>query len=221
MSGIIKAGSLSAQVPDPDGTAFQLVDLNERADHHLGQLRKEALRIVAEARAEAAKIRAQAEQEGRAAALAAAEKAATVRVDQHITTLLPALQQTIHEIQLSRDAWLRHWESSAVSLAAAIASRVIRGEVTRQPEIPLRLVREALELSAGKGQVVVHLHPRDIALLGDQLKRLTTELSRMAPAEVVPDDQITPGGCRVSTEFGEIDQRFESQIERITSELTS
>ena len=221
MSGIIKAGNLISQVPDPDGTAFQLVDLNERADHHLGQLRKEAVRIVAEARAEAARIRAQAEQEGRAAALTTAEKTAQTRVDQQIGTLLPAVKQAIQEIQVSRDAWLRHWESSAVSLAAAIAARVIRSELTRQPEIPLKLVREALELCAGKGHVIVHLHPQDFVLLGDQAKRLATELSRLSPAEVVADDQVTAGGCRVSTEFGEIDQRFESQLARITSELTN
>ena len=46
-------------------------------------------------------------------------------------------------------------------MAAAIARRVIRRELTRQPEIPLALVREALELAAGSAQVRIHLNPAD------------------------------------------------------------
>jgi flagellar assembly protein FliH len=42
----------------------------------------------------------------------------------------------------------------------------------------------------------------------------------LAGAELSGDPQISPGGCRVETQFGTIDQQFESQLKRIEEELT-
>jgi len=36
----------------------------------------------------------------------------------------------------------------------------------------------------------------------------------------VADPDITPGGCRVDTQFGSIDQQLETQLARIEEELT-
>jgi len=48
---------------------------------------------------------------------------------------------------------------------------------------------------------------------------LIDEMAALGSAEVTADAQITPGGCRVETRFGSIDQQFESQLKRIEEEL--
>jgi flagellar biosynthesis/type III secretory pathway protein FliH len=45
-------------------------------------------------------------------------------------------------------------------------------------------------------------------------------LAGLGTCELAADPAITPGGCRVETAFGEIDQRIETQIRRIEEELT-
>jgi flagellar assembly protein FliH len=42
----------------------------------------------------------------------------------------------------------------------------------------------------------------------------------LAPAEMIADPEISPGGCRIETLHGAIDQQFESQLARIEEELT-
>ncbi len=76
------------------------------------------------------------------------------------------MKQAIDSIVTSKQAWLKHWEQQAVRTATAIASRVIRREVSKKPEITLALVREALELAAGGSEVQVQLNPTDHAALG-------------------------------------------------------
>ena len=41
-----------------------------------------------------------------------------------------------------------------------------------------------------------------------------------AAAELAADENISPGGCRVETEHGSIDQQIEAQLARILEELT-
>ena len=133
-------------------------------------------------------------------------------VQKQLATVLPALRQAVADIQHAKQAWLTHWEASGVHLAAAIAKRMIRSELTRQPEITLNLVREALELAAGSAEVRIHFNPDDHQALGTQVQVLMQEMSGLGSAEVIADAGVTRGGCRVETRFGTIDQQFEAQL---------
>jgi flagellar biosynthesis/type III secretory pathway protein FliH len=44
-------------------------------------------------------------------------------------------------------------------------------------------------------------------------------MAKLGPVQLVSDETITRGGCRVHTEFGVIDQQIESQLQRIEAEL--
>ncbi len=197
------------------GVAYNLNDMNARAERYLNEVRAEAGKIVAEARREAEKIRRRAAEEGRAAGRGEIEK----MVQGRLANVLPALGQAVKDIQHAKHAWLKRWEATAVHVAAAIAGRVIRRELTRQPEIRLQLVREALELASGNSQLRIRLNPDDHQSIAKQVKMLTDELAPLAAAEIIPDPEITPGGCRVETRFGAIDQQIEKQLERIEEEL--
>jgi flagellar assembly protein FliH len=197
------------------GVAFNLDDLAVQAGEYLAKVRGEAAAIVAQAHREAIAVRQQAEVEGCEAALRNVE----IIVAKQMATVLQALRQAIAEIGDARQSWLARWEAGAVRLCTAIAERVIRREVSQHPEITLDLVRESLELAAGSSHIHIHLNPEDHKSLGAQVRTLVDEMAALGSAEVTADTQITPGGCRVETRFGSIDQQLESQLRRIEEEL--
>ena len=208
MATIIKAADRSATDLDPNG------------ERHLERAREQAGAILAEARREAADIRAEAEEQGRSAAQNAAESALDGRIARQLESLLPALRQAAAGIEEARAACLVHWEGRAVHLAASIAERVIRRELTQSPDITLTLIQEALDLAAGSAELRIHLNPADHAALGPAVVRLAAEASTRSATEVVADPSVTSGGCRVQTRFGMIDQSIETQLARIVQELT-
>ena len=83
----------------------------------------------------------------------------------------------------------------------------------------MTLLREALQLAAGSGEVRVLLNPKDHQALGGQVQSLVKELSGLGPTQVVADASVSAGGCRVETRFGSIDQTFEAQLARVEEEL--
>jgi flagellar assembly protein FliH len=201
---------------DPHAVVFNFDDLTAQAAEHVNQANAQAATIVAEARQQADAIRQQAEEDGRQAAVRAAKHTAA----EQLAPVVSALRQATAELQAAKQTWLAHWESSAVHLASAIAARIIRGELSRQPEITLTLVREALELAAGSPNVRIHLNPQDHKKLGTQVRALTEAMSGIGDAEITADATLERGSCRVETRFGTIDQQFESQLKRIEEELT-
>jgi flagellar assembly protein FliH len=216
MASIIKFGKQANSPASAGSAAYQFGDLEQS---YLDRVRGEAAGIIAQARAEAAQIKAQAAAEGKQSALQAVEASLRTRIDQQLQSLVAALNQAIQGIVQSRQAWQRHWETQALHVATAIAGRIVQRELRESPEARLDLVREALQLAVGAGQIVVRLHPADHASLAGQAESLTKQLNLIAPARFVADPAVASGGCRIETEFGTIDNQIATQLARITEEL--
>jgi flagellar assembly protein FliH len=217
MSTIIKSGGSTRNI---QRIALNLEDLKRNAATYLEKVRSQADQIIADANRQAEGVRKRAEEEGKQAAMQAAEKVLDVKVGQRMQSALPALQQVIAGIADAKQAWLGHWERCAVKLATAIAAKVLRRAATDAPDVTLALVREGLEMAAGSTKIRIHLHPTDHDTLKGQVNRLAEELRQLGQSEVVADPEITAGGCRIETLHGAIDQQFETQLARIEEELT-
>ncbi|MCO6047357.1 FliH/SctL family protein [Aeoliella sp. ICT_H6.2] len=223
MATIIKRGSQTEHPSSPGvyPIAFSFETLEGRADEYLQSVRREAAKIVQQAHAEAEQVRRNAEKAGRVAAEQAAERLLDEKVNSHMRTLLPALESVAHQLADARGKWLSEWEAAAVHLAARMAERILRHELDKEPQAPLGLIKESLELASGSANITIHLSPQDCKHLSSASSEIVESLKQLAPAKIMADASVSPGGCVVRTEFGEIDQRIESQLARLEEELTS
>lgn len=202
------------------GAAYHLKDMASQADDYLTKVRQEAALIIQQARQEAEAIRLQAEQTGRQVAQEAIENILDEKVAQQMQALVPALDSAVTQIKDSKQQWLQHWETSIVKLSTSIAAHIIRRELKTEPELPLKWIREALQLAAGSADVSIHLHPNDLETLRGEVDRLVALFCPLATGRIVADPSITAGGCRVETQFGAIDVQLETQLARVEQELT-
>jgi len=218
VASIIKAGDLSSLAGA--GASFNFDDIAQHADAYVRQVRDQAGKIVAEARAQADQIRRQAELEGLKVARTTMQAQVEAEAARRMEAILPALRSVVQETAIAKEAWLAKWERDGVRLATKIAERILRRELAVRPELPLTLVRESLELSASGEGVRIALHPEDVQAFGPQIDALLREMKRSTEAEILEDPAIGRGGCRIETRHGSIDQRLEVQLQRIEEELT-
>ncbi len=216
---IIKAGKLIGKRGSQGESVFNLTDVSQQANLYLDSIRQQAAEVIAAAHGEADQIRAQARQQGVQEALEQAREDVRQELEAHLQTLLPALEQAVEAIQQSRRECQRHWQANVVHLATRIAARVIRTEVSQHPEITSRWIEEALALAVGSTQIRLHLNPDDHAAIQGEVEQWVSQISNVEPTEIIPDAAVEQGTCRVTTEFGEIDQRIDSQLARIEQEL--
>ena len=228
MATIIKPASSPESLPPVSSSAaasvhpvaFNLDEFQGQADRYLDTVRSEAARIIGQAHQEAEQIRQQAEEAGKTAAEQAIGRILDEKVAAQMQTLLPAMRDVADKLEDAKRDWLRHWQRQAVHLATAIAERIIRRELRQQPELSLAWIEEALELASGSADVTVRLSPQDHESLGTHGALLEEKLSHIANLQFVADSGISDGGCRVTTQFGSIDNRLETQLARIEEELT-
>jgi len=201
-------------------SSFNFDDLNVRAEKYLAQVREQAAKILADARHEAEQLRKQAEIEGLKAAQRQMQAKVEAETARRMETVLPAIREAVGEFRQMKDGWLSHWEATGVRLAVRIAARILRRELATSPDVPMALVRESLELAVAADGVRLLMNPEDHAHLGPQVQALAAELAPLGKIEITADPRITPGGCRVETHHGSIDQQLETQLKRIEEELT-
>jgi flagellar assembly protein FliH len=144
---------------------------------------------------------------------------AEIRVGTQLETLLPALNTMIERLEAAKQAFAQQWEGSAIKVVQAIAAKVIDCHMSEITDVPIRLLREALELVTGSTSVRIRLNKADYEALRPQIDLLIQEMTRSMQTEIVGDESITPGGCILETPQGTIDNQIESRLARVEQEL--
>lgn len=127
---------------------------------------------------------------------------------------LRRLAQTIEELAGLRAELVHRTERQVVELALAIASRVLRREVTLDRELLVTMARIALERLGENVSATIRVNPDDYAFIGAQAQMGDSSLVR-----VVADPLVSSGGCLVQSDFGLIDVGIEAQLGEMAAAL--
>lgn len=150
-----------------------------------------------------------------------AESLEQARVDfaQQAKETIETLSNSLGEFDRVKHELLWKAEQGVVSLAIAIAEKVIKKASSADEGITVKNVKAALELINKITDVSIHVNSRDL----DALKRLADShdktLGQFTSISIESDESIEPGGCRVFTANGEIDAQLETQVQLIADEL--
>lgn len=144
------------------------------------------------------------------------EAAGRTAAQNEIQPLVERFARTIDELAALRPRLREQAERDLVRLAVAIARRVVRRELTIDPQAITGLVKAALEqLSAGE-RIRVRVHPEDEAAVRSCL----AAAGRAASVEVAGDAALERGSAILETERGNLDASAETQLAEIERGLT-
>lgn len=134
------------------------------------------------------------------------------RLDQGRDAQLVALAQ---ELKASVEQQCRDLAKVAARLAFEAAERVLRRELSSDPEAVERLLADLLWRLADARDLRVRANPQDATYLQQRPDRL----AELRVAEVVPDRRITRGGCVVEANDNSWDASVEGQIEQLRTAI--
>ncbi|WP_043526227.1 flagellar assembly protein FliH [Litchfieldella xinjiangensis] len=142
----------------------------------------------------------------------AGEKEMQQQMQQALSPLAPLAQRFSEALeQLDADI-----AADLVELALTTGRQLAGEALAAHPEQVLNIVRELLHVEPSlSGQPRLWLHPADLSLVQ---AHLGAEFAA-AGWKLQPDDQISRGGCRVTSPSGELDATWESRWEAIASQI--
>jgi flagellar assembly protein FliH len=98
--------------------------------------------------------------------------------------------------------------SAVVDTALGLAFQVVRSEITQRPECVARVAEEAVNaVMLSARHLRLRMHPQDQALI----EQGAGPALRARDVMVQADSAISPGGCVVESDLGQVDARIESR----------
>lgn len=195
---------------EPTQTLLESVEI-PNTEEILQKAREEAAEMIAQAERDKEMIEQAAEEKG----MQNFEEKVRKEVAKEVAEIQEKLSETIEEISSLQSKISKRVETELVEFALNIAKKIVRREVTIDREVALTLVKVSLGKLHSRTLAKVHLHPNDFAFVQSKREHLDFHNA----LELVEDKTISPGGCLIHTETGDIDARIESQFEEIAHGL--
>jgi flagellar biosynthesis/type III secretory pathway protein FliH len=129
-----------------------------------------------------------------------------------LDSLIESFRRGLSELQGLRRRSCRELEAEIARLALGVARKIIGREAGADPGLVAGAIREAFGRVEHAEAVTVRLCPSDLAHLNETRPRLLEELARGGRTRLEPDASLSPGGCLLETDCGDIDARIEGQL---------
>lgn len=211
----------------------------DRLNEEIKKAKREAEAIVMAARAEDSRLRADAEkfreeemertkhicedirEEARRQAF---DKGYAEGKDEAATRakmVLDGLEQILKEALNKKDDIIRKSEQQVVQVALAIAKKLIRCEVSINPDIILNSVKEAISKIVDKDTLNIYMNLKDLGNFTQKKDEILKSLPVGSKVKIIEDNNIEPGGCVIATNMGNIDATISSQMLEIDKTIES
>ena len=145
------------------------------------------------------------------------ERAGGAAAMQQLEHLLQSLRQVLSGLEVLHRRDARAYENDLVQLALAVARKVVGREVAAAPEVVVDMLREGLARLEHPGALTIRMNPGDLERLADVSAQLFEGRVDSGRVRFEADAGVSPGGCYIESEAGDVDARVEQRF-RIVAE---
>lgn len=224
--GVIKSDAAPTKI-----ASFKMVDVEQHAARLILQAQARAEALLKEAELEGDRIRAERYQQGFAEGrqqgimqgLTEGKKAgheeALARHSKNLEGLVAAFTGASAQLERSRRKLETETVADVVRLSVAIARRVTKQLGAADPSVARANVAEALKTVVNASAVKVAIHPAELKALEEDLPRIRAMFPKLQQVELIADETLARGGCRLMTGSGIVDADLDTQLDRVVADL--
>lgn len=210
---------------------LDLGDLKNQGERLLMQARAEAENIVKDAQRESERLIGEASDKGHEEGLKRGIEAghlqgateAREQVLEEYTDVLKTLQdrwiETLNSWESERNEMLLTAREEVLTFAFLLAEKIVHRVIEFNPDVVQDQVDAALRLITTPTSVCVAINPRDRKVLESALPDILESIRTLEHIELIEDEAMMRGGCRVLTKSGEVDATIDTQFARIVETL--
>lgn len=229
MTRIIKPDN-PPKAPDARSAVMNLADIAAEARSIVLDARKDAARIVAEAREKSEEVRLAAAEKGYAEGLARGQndgyadgqKRGFQQASQDFQTgaagLLDLAGKIVAELSAARADLLLQARSEMIDLSLELAEKIVGRVAAGDASAARENLGKVLDLANRSHDVTVRVHPAQLEALRQHVGQFAQTLET-GEIHLVGDERVSPGGVYLSAGQGEIDATIETQLANVAEAL--
>ena len=201
------------EITEEDLFSLDNIDFKQRQERRKGDRRRGFRRVddrnlISRAREEADAIRESAVKEGYQAGMEqASEELQQVR--ETFAAFMNAKQEVYEQIA-----------PDILEISVDIAQKIIKKEVSEDPQVLVNNIVDVLKsLSKDENKIALRVNPVQVDVVKQQVPEILTIAGLDARVSVLADEEVSEGGCLVTTSNGVVDATVETQLSVICEAL--
>ena len=139
---------------------------------------------------------------------------------EEINSMLKQISKSVNNHMDVKLHLITQFKEQVVTISLAVAKKIIAQELQMDPEIIVNTMKKALESLESEKNIEIELHPDDKILIETNNNMKTFFPNSDQSWQLIGNNVISRGGCKIRSVSGIIDATLESQLEYIESLLT-
>ena len=132
-----------------------------------------------------------------------------------LSTRMGDLNGLIQSIKQLKSTLINFNEGHIVRLVFYMAKRIALDHIESTDGVVMKALTQAVEEAQIEEKMTVQVSPNDFQFIQKSLESFEKEFEFIKAAKFESAADVTPGGCRIVTNYGEIDATVEQRIERL------
>lgn len=207
--------NINVQQPSDEIDLFDLdnIDFSQRQERRRGDRRRGFRRVddrnlVSRAREEADSIREAALKEGYQAGL------------QQAKSDLQEFRESLTQFMNAPNDVYGYIAPDILEISVDIAKKIIKKEIEEDPQVLFNTIVDVLKtLSKDESKITLQVNPSEANALKQAVPEILDTAGLNAKVIVLPDEEVSEGGCLITTDNGVVDATIETRIDLITEAL--
>lgn len=147
-------------------------------------------------------------------------KEAFAKVSVEIAERMETMDQLLNTIKELKKDMTNFNESHLLQLTFQMAARLAKAELESNNPAMVEILRDAVGLAQDEENITVRVSQEQFDFLEELKKETGREFEFIKKIKFEPSTDISPGGCIVETNYGEVDARIEQRIQQLWSVLS-
>lgn len=133
--------------------------------------------------------------------------------------LISRVQSILDEAIRHRAEILLEVEHHITDLVLLIAKKVVKSLSSLQHDVVVKNVVEALKHLKGREHFIIRVNTKDLQNVKQHITSIQEMLESKGTITFAEDSKVDPGGCIIETDFGEVDARIATQMQKIEQSI--
>ncbi|ETR74186.1 MAG: flagellar assembly protein FliH [Candidatus Magnetoglobus multicellularis str. Araruama] len=208
----------SCALPEEKAIQAELTQRLKAADEKLEAAEekfKQADQAIEDAKTKAIEIEKQAHEKG----IEEGRTEGRESVISQSSIVIEGIEKVLKEITAYKDDFPKIYEREVVGLIKEIAKKVVHVEAKIDDRVILKNIYKAFEILSDRVEVKLNINPEDLDFVNENRPEFFSNVKGLQSISIEADSDVERGGCFIETEYGNVDARIQTQLERVESSL--
>jgi len=133
--------------------------------------------------------------------------------------VIEGIENVLKDITAYKDDFPKIYEKEVIGLIKEIAKKVVHVEAKIDEQVILKNIYNAFDILSDRVEVKLNINPDDLDFVNENRPEFFSNVKGLQSISIEADSDVERGGCFIETEYGNVDARIQTQLERVESAL--